>query len=83
MLYLLIAPYTNEKVDLLHIVELMYAREMDTEAEISRYVRKLLTYELMPVNQEEEQAKMAAYEPFHSATKNHQTHMTEFFRQLI
>ena len=54
VLYLLISPYNNEKVDLLNIVESLYAREEENEPEITRYVKKLLCYELMPVNQEEE-----------------------------
>ena len=29
VLYLLISPYTNEKVDLLNIVEAMYPRELE------------------------------------------------------
>jgi 26S proteasome regulatory subunit N5 len=52
VLYLLIAPYDNEKVDLLNIVEAMYPRELEQEDTISKYVRKLLTFELMPMNEE-------------------------------
>lgn len=53
MLYLLVAPYDNEKVDLLNIVESLYPRELEQEDLISKYVRKLLTYELMPLNESE------------------------------
>lgn len=53
MLYLLVSAYTNEKVDLLHIVEAMYPRELENEPLISKLVRKLLTFELMPLNEQE------------------------------
>ena len=51
VLYLLVSPYTNEKVDLLNIVEAMYPRELEQEGIISKLVRKLLTFELMPLNE--------------------------------
>ena len=53
VLYLLIAPYDNEKVDLLNITESEYARELEQEDLIAKFVRKLLTYELMPLKEEE------------------------------
>jgi 26S proteasome regulatory subunit N5 len=53
VLYLLIAPYTNEKVDLMHIVEANYSRELDHEELIAKFVRKLLTFELMPLDEKE------------------------------
>ena len=51
VLYLLVSPYTNEKVDLLNIVEAMYPRELEQEGIISKLVRKMLTFELMPLNE--------------------------------
>jgi hypothetical protein len=53
VLYLLIAPYTNEKVDLMHIIEANYSRELDHEDLIAKFVRKLLTFELMPLDERE------------------------------
>lgn len=53
VLYLLIAPYDNEKVDLLNTVENDYARELEQEDGIGKYVRKLLVYELMPLKEDE------------------------------
>jgi len=38
-LYLLLSPYTNEKVDLLNIVEAMYPRELEKEELLSRFVK--------------------------------------------
>lgn len=83
VLYLLISPYDNEKVDMLHILEAMYARELETEDLISKFVRKLLTFELMPLNEAEIEQQMAKYEPFLAETKNHKTHLREFLKQLI
>lgn len=83
MLYLLIAPYDNEKVDLLNIVEAMYPRELEQEDTISKYVRKLLTFELMPMNEEQVERSLHNFEPFLESTKNHKRHISEFVKQLI
>jgi hypothetical protein len=53
ILYLMVAPYTNEKVDLLNIAESLYARELDANELIAKFMRKFLTYELMPFNDKE------------------------------
>jgi len=53
VVYLLISPYDNEKVDLLNIVQSMYSRELEKNDLLSRFVHKLLTYELMPLNEVE------------------------------
>lgn len=53
IIYLMVAPYTNEKVDLLNIVESLYARELDQHELIAKYMRKFLTYELLPFNDQE------------------------------
>ena len=83
VLYLLISPYTNEKVDLLNIVEAMYPRELEQEGIISKLVRKLLTFELMPLNEQEIESQLQQYEPFQERTKNAKTHMRELIKQLI
>ena len=50
--YLLLSQYSNEKVDLLNIVDKNYARELDqaTNEILSRYLRRFLTAELLPFN---------------------------------
>ena len=53
MLYLLVSAYGNEKVDLLNKVEAMYVRDLDEEQLISKFVKKFLTFELMPLNENE------------------------------
>lgn len=49
VLYLLLSPYTTEKVDLLNTVEAMYPRELEKEELLAKYVRKFLTFELIPL----------------------------------
>lgn len=49
----MVAPYTNEKVDLLNIAESLYTRELDQNELIAKFMRKFLTYELMPFNDQE------------------------------
>lgn len=84
LIYLLISPYDNEKVDLMNIAKASYARGLEESAELGQYVNKLLTYELMPLNEDTIKAQMAKYEPFQEGvTENHQSHMREFLRQLI
>ena len=51
--YLMIAPYSNEKVDMLNIVTSKYSRELDENELISRFLKKFLTYELMPFKEDE------------------------------
>ena len=50
IIYLMVAPYDNEKVDLLNIVNSLYTRELDQNEVLSKYLRKFLTFELMPFN---------------------------------
>jgi len=49
----MLSPYSNEKVDLLNIVDSLYQRELDLNELISKFLRKFLTYELMPLNENE------------------------------
>jgi len=64
VIYLLISPYTNEKVDLLNIVESLYQRQLEQEELLSKFVRKFLTFELMPFNESEIEHQIAGFEPF-------------------
>jgi len=51
VLYLLISPHSEEKVDLLNIVESLYPRELEKEENVGKFVRKLLTFELMATDE--------------------------------
>jgi 26S proteasome regulatory subunit N5 len=83
VIYLLISPYTNEKVDLMHILESLYARNLEENDLLGRFVHKLLTFELMPLNEQEIETQMSKFEPFLNSTENSKSHMREFIRQLI
>ena len=52
VLYLLVTGYNQEKVDLLNVVEAMYPRELEQNELLSKYVRKFLTFELMPLQED-------------------------------
>lgn len=80
VIYLLISPYENEKVDLMHILESLYARDLEKNDLLSRFVHKLLTYELMPLNESEIETQMASFDPFVEATENSKAHMRDFVR---
>jgi 26S proteasome regulatory subunit N5 len=64
VIYLLISPYDNEKVDLLNLVQKNYARELESNDLLQRFVSKLLTYELMPLNEQEIEQQVSGYTPF-------------------
>ena len=53
VIYMLISPYDNEKVDMMNIIEKNYARDLEENDLLSRYLHKLLTFELMPLNEQE------------------------------
>lgn len=42
----------------------MYPRELEQNELLSKYVRKFLTFELMPLQEDDITQQMAAYEPF-------------------
>ena len=70
--------------DLLKLVESMYPRELEKEERVGKFVRKLLTFELMPVREQELETEMSQYDPFNPAyTSNYKAHMLEFLRQLV
>lgn len=64
MLYLLISGYNQAKVDLLNVVEAMYPRELEQNEQLAKYVRKFLTYELVPLQEDDIKQQMSVYEPF-------------------
>ncbi len=80
ILYLLISNFSSEKVDLLQRLESAYPRELEAEPLIAKYVRKMLTYELMPLDENEIETHMVSFEPFLDQTKHNKVHMKEFIR---
>lgn len=84
IIYLMVAPYDNEKVDLLNIVNSQYTRELDQNETLSKYLRKFLSFEIMPFNDVEIEGQVKAYEPFkEDLTEHAKTHLQEYLRQLI
>ena len=84
--YLLLTSYSNEKVDLLNIVNAKYARELDSQTNevLARYLRRFLAAELLPFNAGEIETSIKGYEPFlETETENAAIHLQEFLRQLI
>lgn len=53
VLYLLLSPQTQDKVDLLNTLEALYPRELEQEPLLTKYVRKFLTFELMPLQEDD------------------------------
>ena len=60
-----------------------YARELDNEPVIAKFVRKLLTFELMPMDEQEIEKSLIHYEPFQEMTRNNKQHMRDLIKQLI
>lgn len=83
ILFLLIAPYTDDKVTLLKEIEGSYPRELEAEELLAKYVKKFLTFEICPYDENEVEQQMLKYEPFQETTKNAKLHMIEIFRQMI
>jgi hypothetical protein len=74
----LLSQYSNEKVDLLNIVNDKYARELDQPANeiLARYLRRFLASELLPFNAGEIELSIKGYEPFlEGQTENAATHL--------
>ena len=64
IIYLLIAPYTEEKVTLLKRVETSQPRELEAEELLSKFVKKFLTFEICPFSENEVETQMNQFEPF-------------------
>lgn len=80
----MLAPYSNERTDLLNIVDATYARELEHNPNIAKFVRKFLTLEIMPLEESKiEQELITTYDPFLQSTENSGLHLREFLRQLI
>ena len=61
----------------------MYPRELEKEELLAKYVRKFLTFELIPLQEDEIKQSMAPFEPFLEKTLHSKNHMIELIRQLI
>ena len=64
------------------VVESAYPRELEKEERVGAFVRKLLTYELMPIEEDKIEGEMQAYDPFKPAIDTTKRHMRAFLQQL-
>ena len=64
-------------------LESLYARNLEENDLLGRFVHKLLTFELMPLNEQEIEQQMSKFDPFLNSTENSPAHMREFIRQMI
>lgn len=83
VIYLLICSHDNEKVELLKTVQKNYARELEGAGRLQHFVNKVLSTELLPLDEGEITQEMSSYEPFVQTTENSVLHAREFIRQLI
>ena len=80
IIYLLIAPYSDDKVNLLKAIESTYPREFEQEELLAKFVKKFLTFEICPFSEAEVEQQMLHFEPFQEVTANSKSHMIELFR---
>lgn len=83
IIYLMLSPHTNEKVDLMNIVNSMYTRQLDNPAHdlLAKFLRRFLSTELLPFEAREVEEGVKVLEPFREDTTEHAaTHMQEFLR---
>lgn len=83
VVYLMITPYSNEQVDLLNIVNSKYARELEKNPKLEKFVHKFLISELMPLDEEQVKDELGGYEPFLEHVENYVEHMDSLFTQII
>jgi 26S proteasome regulatory subunit N5 len=83
LLYLLISPHDNEKVDLMHRVQKFYARNLEENPVLAQYLYNLLVFELLPLNMQEINQAMVSYQPFQESTEFSAEHLEEFKKQLV
>jgi hypothetical protein len=53
---------------------------LEAEPLIAKLVRKMLTYELMPLDEAEIENQMSSFEPFAAQTRNYKQHMRDLIR---
>lgn len=52
-MYMLVCPQSDEKFELINQIDQKYARELDNEPAITKFVKKMLTWELYPMDEKE------------------------------
>lgn len=68
---------------MLNIVEALYPRELEQNELLAKFVKKFLTFEIMPLNEGQVEHEISKYEPFVDSTENSKLHTREFLKQFI
>lgn len=83
ILYLALAPYSNEKVDFLNITDKFYKKGLDADPILNELVRGLLTNEIIPLQSDRLFQNVSKYEPFKKETVNCELHFKTLERGII
>jgi hypothetical protein len=87
IIFLMLSPYNNEKIDLLNIVQAKYARELEIDADtqgLAKFLTRFLSNELLPFEAAQVETQVKGFDPFNSGVTEHaDLHLQEFLRQLI
>lgn len=77
VIYLMLSSHSNEKVDLLQIVQAKYARELDIPATevLAKFLKRFLAAELLPFEAGAVEASVAGFEPFRIETEHAANHL--------
>eukprot|EP01022_Parablepharisma_sp_SALTPOND_P033427 TRINITY_DN88700_c1_g1_i1.p1 TRINITY_DN88700_c1_g1~~TRINITY_DN88700_c1_g1_i1.p1 ORF type:complete len:307 (-),score=65.16 TRINITY_DN88700_c1_g1_i1:86-1006(-) len=84
VLFLMLAPYSNEKVDFLNITQKFYKKELEANPVLDEYVRGFLTNEVMPLYSDKLWQQVGGYEPFRKdEMENAELHFKALQRGII
>lgn len=83
VVYLMITSHSNEQVDLLNIVNVRYARELEANPTLEKFVHKFLLSELMPLDEDNVKSQLGEYEPFNENIEFYNEHLDSLFKQII
>lgn len=83
VLYLALAPYSNEKVDFLNITDKFYKKQLDANPTLCQLVKGFLTSEIIPLYSEKLAESMKNYEPFLKQTENSELHFKALERGIV
>jgi 26S proteasome regulatory subunit N5 len=83
VIYLLLTPYSNETNDLLNIVNTRYARELEANPTLEKFVHKFLLAELMPLDENDVKTDLGKFQPFQENIEFYGEHMDALYKQII
>jgi hypothetical protein len=59
----------------MHKVEKNYARNLESNDLLEKFLKRLLTYELIPLNEGLIEEQLSVFEPFQNQTENSRQHL--------